>query len=147
MLLDSLLRYNEIYEVKLLGYVIMPNHVHLIILFTGSVRLSGYMRDVKKYSSVLIRDFLLVSHPNESYKINFIHREQLHKIWQDGFHRKEIFTTGFLQQKLNYIHMNPLQEHWKLVDVPEAYKYSSANYYHTDHQEYEVVSHFGEFFE
>lgn len=146
MVIDSLLRYSEIYQVSLLGYVIMPNHVHMIILFSGRVRLSDFMRDIKKYSSVLIRDFLLLNHPGETFKINFIQREQLHKIWQDGYHRKVVFTAGFLKQKLNYIHRNPLQEHWKLVEAPELYKYSSANYYYTNEQESEIVTHFGDFF-
>ena len=35
----------------------------------------------------------------------------------------------FFEDKLEYIHMNPLQEHWSLVDSPEKYRYSSAAYY------------------
>jgi len=32
-------------------------------------------------------------------------------------------------QKLNYIHNNPLKEHWNLVKDSSDYKYSSAKYY------------------
>ncbi|WP_152266579.1 hypothetical protein [Agriterribacter humi] len=34
-------------------------------------------------------------------------------------------------QKLQYIHDNPLAEHWQLTDDPVKYYYSSAKYYET----------------
>ncbi len=34
-----------------------------------------------------------------------------------------------LETKLEYIHMNPLQEHWSLADRPEKWKYSNASFY------------------
>lgn len=37
---------------------------------------------------------------------------------------KELF-----EQKMDYIHNNPLQEHWKLVNEPKLYQYSSALFY------------------
>ncbi len=40
-----------------------------------------------------------------------------------------LYTTNMLLQKLNYIHNNPLQKHWKLSATPEEYLYSSAKFY------------------
>jgi hypothetical protein len=42
---------------------------------------------------------------------------------------KNIFSTEFLSQKLEYIHNNPVDKEWKLVDDRADYKYSSACLY------------------
>ncbi len=50
-----------------------------------------------------------------------------YKVWQDGNQPKEIETNEFLDQKLSYIHNNPVES--EFVDEPEAYLYSSARDY------------------
>ena len=40
-----------------------------------------------------------------------------------------MFTPDFLEQKLTYIHNNPVQLHWQLADTPEEYPWSSARFY------------------
>ena len=44
------------------------------------------------------------------------------------------------QKQLNYLHNNPLQKHWKLVDNPINYKYSSASYYENNIDEFGVLT-------
>lgn len=124
----------------------MPNHLHMIINFNKKEKLGAWIRDVKKKSSAFIRDFLLSEQPGERFKIVYVLREQRHKIWDDGYHARPVFKTWFLKQKLNYIHNNPLQEHWKLVEYPEDYRYSSARFYHSGEQADLEVVHFAELF-
>ena len=50
-----------------------------------------------------------------------------HKFWQDGNEAKEIETPEFLDQKLDYIHQNPVTA--EIVENPEDYLYSSARNY------------------
>ena len=50
-------------------------------------------------------------------------------MWEDGYLSKSIVTPDFLVQKLTYVHNNPVQPNWHLVDVPEAYVWSSARFY------------------
>ena len=45
-------------------------------------------------------------------------------------------------QKLNYSHNNPLQDHWKLADSPENYKWSSAKFYETGIDEFGFLTHY-----
>ena len=55
-LYDSLNFYRHKQEFKLLGYVIIPDHVHLIIWHSGTCTVSDIMRDYKKFTSTrLIR--------------------------------------------------------------------------------------------
>lgn len=62
------------------------------------------------------------------------HYDQDYKVWEDGYDAREVFTPGFLEQKMDHIHSNPCQEHWKLSDVPEAYPWSSARFYFKDEE-------------
>ena len=54
-------------------------------------------------------------------------RNQKYKVWQTGFHAEEITSQKFLEQKLDYIHNNPVAD--RIVDLPEDYLYSSARNY------------------
>jgi putative transposase len=83
---DSINFLNQKYASSLLGYVIMPNHIHLILFFKNGNRLSDWMRDLKKFTSVKTRseierhgDYALL----ESLRI--ANRKQVFKVWEDRF--------------------------------------------------------------
>ncbi len=46
------------------------------------------------------------------------------KFWQDGLHAIELDTTSFIEQKLAYLHNNPVAA--GMVYEPEHYVWSSA---------------------
>ncbi|WP_420640671.1 REP-associated tyrosine transposase [Candidatus Leptofilum sp.] len=134
-ILDSLNFYKFKHQVKLLGYVIMPDHLHLLIWPYGISSISDFMRDFKKFTAsrtvrqaeVENRQDLLVTFGKAGIETA---RAQ-NKVWQDSFWDKTIYTEKFLRQKLNYIHRNPIRA--GLVDDIEAYPYSSyRNYVHDD---------------
>jgi len=50
-----------------------------------------------------------------------------YKVWQDGNQAKLLFSNTFIQEKLNYIHRNPVD--YGLCDVPWHYNFSSATNY------------------
>lgn len=54
-------------------------------------------------------------------------RKQQYKVWQDGYHAEIVETNGFIKQKINYIHNNPVKD--KIVALPEDYYFSSARNY------------------
>lgn len=56
-------------------------------------------------------------------------RRQEYKVWEDGYDARDVYSFGFLEQKMNYIHYNPCQPHWRLVELPEEYPWSSAKFY------------------
>jgi len=58
--------------------------------------------------------------------------KQNHKIWEDDYNAKDVFTHDFLEQKMDYIHDNPCQPHWKLSETSEEYIWSSARFYFTE---------------
>jgi hypothetical protein len=43
-------------------------------------------------------------------------KEQLYKVWQNGYHAEHIFSNKFIKQKVNYIHFNPVKD--KMITLP-----------------------------
>lgn len=120
----------EKYKAEILGYVIMPNHLHLIIYFREDNHLSDLMRDFKKFTSVKIRHEIENSGKQKLLEdLRYQHREQKFKVWSDRFDDVVLRTRQIAAIKLEYIHNNPLQEHWQLVPHPADYRFSSASFY------------------
>ena len=120
-------------KVSLYVFVIMPNHVHVIIqcpqefpfkdwaraLKTSTAQMIVRLHQVERNQSALDRLAAMVARPDK----------QKYKVWEDGYFAENIFSPEFLTQKLDYIHNNPLQEHWRLAETPEDYPWSSARFY------------------
>ena len=51
-----------------------------------------------------------------------------------------MWSGAVFDQKLEYIHNSPLQEKWRLAEVQEGYRYSSAGVYLTGHDEFELIT-------
>lgn len=52
-----------------------------------------------------------------------------YEFWQRDSLAVHLYRRHVMQQKLHYIHMNPMVPHWQLVSNPCDYYYSSASYY------------------
>ena len=109
----------------------MPNHVHTV-LSTENKSLSSILRDYKRFTSNRISDLLRES--DNKRLLNYfstaakeITRGDEFTIWQRGSRPIGLITKKFFQQKLNYIHLNPVRKGYVLA--PEHWKYSSARNY------------------
>ena len=143
---ESLQYLQKKYHARLLGYVIMPNHIHLILYYEKENTLSAFMRDLKKFTFFQIRRELENSNEEMFKKLSYRHRDQLFKVWNDRFDDVWIGSRELLEVKLDYIHLNPLQEHWNLCSDPTAYFFSSANFYENNVQAKLTVTHYRDFF-
>jgi REP element-mobilizing transposase RayT len=130
-LIDSLNFYRYKQQFKLVGYVIMPDHIHLMIWPYGESTPTEIMRDFKKFTAVrIIRQAEVEG--NADWLAAFqrageeTERSQ-NKVWQDSYWDKNIYSELFLRQKLNYVHRNPVRA--GLVEQPEQYAYSSYRNY------------------
>lgn len=132
-------------EAAILGYVIMPNHIHLLVYFKDGKRRIDFMRDFKKFTSVHVRKEVEKYSPQILQNLSYKKGEQVFKVWQDRFDELYIESKKLLEVKLDYIHNNPLQEHWNLANSPEHYRHSSASFYETGIQKDIPVIHYLEF--
>jgi putative transposase len=120
-------------RLQLYAFVIMPNHIHLVIQCRAEDPLSDVVRDLKKHiADRLIRHYR--AEGNQSvlgFLASAVTRpdKQQYKVWEDGYDAKDVFSAEFLRQKMTYLHNNPCQLHWNLVERPEDYIWSSARFY------------------
>lgn len=147
MLASSLKFVATKYQADYLGYVLMPNHIHLIIFFRDRNELSNLMRDFKKYSSIQVRRMLEKENNIDLLdKLRFEKREQKFRVWTSRFDDKIITSREDLERILDHIHNNPLQEKWGLVNNPEDYLYSSVAFYYKEKESILPVVHYREHF-
>jgi REP element-mobilizing transposase RayT len=123
------------YGNKIHGYVIMPNHLHLLVYLTDrSPQPSKLIQNAKRFLAYQIVALLQVD--NKTDLLDLFKSEARtkfgakHKVFEDNFDSLVIQSRKLFLEKLNYIHNNPCQEKWALVDSPENYIHSSAaNYF------------------
>jgi putative transposase len=118
---------------KLFAFVIMPNHIHILVRISFSFTLASVMRDFKKFTSKQITMYCLAENHRELISImeeaGKVSLKKKYKVWEDGYDARDVYSLDFLEQKLDYIHNNPCQSQWNLVDQPENYQWSSACFY------------------
>jgi len=120
---------------KVYCWCLMSNHMHMIASTTEGNNLSDILRDFKKFTSKdLIRTIKEIPESRRDWLLNLFwyagkndKKIKYYKVWQEGNDAKEIHSTDFLNQKLEYIHNNPVRA--EMVVSPEDYLYSSAKDY------------------
>ena len=133
-IIDSLIYCQDNKGMIIYSYVIMSNHIHLIIQSKDS-KLSDLIRDFKKFTSVTLlkqirtkpesrREWMLERFEKATETHN---RNKKCQFWQYGNHAEEIYSEKFMWSKIDYIHFNPVRA--GIVEKPEEYIYSSAGNY------------------
>lgn len=135
VIIDSL-KYNQQQKGLVIhSWCLMTNHLHMIVSTKEGFSLSAIMRDFKKFTSKEIiktivdiqesrKDWMLKSF---EYAAKYSKRIKNYKFWRDGNHPIELNTNELIEQKLDYIHNNPVVT--EIVEKPEEYLYSSARDY------------------
>ena len=134
IVLQNMCFYVQEFAIKLHGFVIMPNHLHLLLTTGTKGDVSQFMGRLKEYSAKQIirwceehnRKRLLETFYSSAKKYKQYYKYQ---VWQERFDGLVINTAETHNVKLQYIHTNPLQERWQLCEKPEDYRFSSARYY------------------
>jgi putative transposase len=127
-------------HIKIYGFVIMPNHYHAVINILSPAIPADILRDIHKWISRQIINDLKVTAPQELNKYKVEAKDRTYQIWERNALTIVLYTPDVIAQKLKYIHENPLQEHWKLVNTPENYKYSSAGFYSQNEMSWDFLT-------
>jgi len=107
-------------NLKIYAFVFMVNHIHLIIKSNNAI---GFVRDFKKFTTKMILNNIKQSEPNV-VKI-FQKENKKFQFWSNNNMPELIETERFFQQKINYIHNNPVKRCYVLN--PDCWYWSSAN--------------------
>ncbi|QCK15556.1 REP-associated tyrosine transposase [Mangrovivirga cuniculi] len=125
ILIESLKYCQKNKGLKIYSWVIMTNHLHLVVS-SDKGDLSGILRDFKKYTSSKIIQ-AIEDNDKESRKkwlLWLLKDGDKNKLWTKGYHAKEIMSKEFMEQKIDYIHFNPVKA--GIVECEEYYSNSSC---------------------
>lgn len=133
----------------IVGYVIMPNHLHVIIAFRNCNKsLNNIVGNGKRFLAYGIIKRLegmsnkqILQHLSDAVSDKEKERNKKHEVWEPSFDWKECRTNAFILQKLDYMHDNPCRGKWNLVNAPYEYSHSSARFYiANEHAAFEVFN-------
>ena len=133
------------------GFVIMPNHLHLLIYVGDEDKsINTILSNGKRFLAYEIVKRLEESNNNEILETlaNAVTpvehmRKKKHRVFQPSSDIKPCYNERFLRQKLEYIHANPVKGKWNLATTFEEYRHSSAGYYELNQpHQYVAVTHY-----
>ncbi len=132
------------------AYCIMPNHIHLILFLNNPKQsLNTIIGNGKRF--IAYEMITRLKKKGLHQVINKLKRgltktnkkeNKLHRVFETSFDAKLIYNDKMLNEKLNYIHNNPVRYEPQLCKIPEAFEHSSASYYLTNKQIHFEVVHF-----
>ena len=108
----------------LIGYVVMPEHVHLLISEPPTGTPSTVLHRLKLNVSRRLRKRRRNSTP---LTLPFGEMGPLRAFWQARFYDFNVYSGGKVKEKLNYLHANPVVR--KLVSHPKDWRWSSWGFY------------------
>ena len=110
------------------SFVIMPNHIHLIWQISGAYQVHEVQQSFLKYTAQQMKFDLQKNNPHLLEEFRVDAKDRAYQFWERNPLSVDLFTQPVFRQKMNYIHSNPVQEKWKLAELQEDYKYSSAKF-------------------
>jgi 8-amino-7-oxononanoate synthase len=129
LVIESLLWLRDRGRIRLLGFVVMPDHLHVAFALrsrqecrshetkeesipkmeVSDVTLGDVMKSLKGYTSRIIREQLNLQEP----------------LWQDGYHDQLLRDHADFEKRLEYMHSNPVRS--GLISSPQDYPFSTAH--------------------
>jgi REP element-mobilizing transposase RayT len=129
-------------QVTIYGFVIMPNHIHIIWQLHDEINRVHFQRDFLKFTARSILNFMRLNQDPLLTSLKVKAKDRSFQVWERNSLMIDLYTEKVFIQKLQYIHNNPIQQKWRLADQPEKYKFSSANFYETGNDDFLMLTHF-----
>ena len=123
-------------RVRIFAFVIMPNHYHTVWRINENLEKSDFQRDSMKFTGqTILRD--LKSYHKEIHNSMYVGaKDRKYQFWERNPLSVPLYSQKVVEQKINYIHGNPVKPKWNLAAEPQDYKYSSAGFYYTGKDEF-----------
>jgi len=130
MVINSLEYCVNVKRIHLHAFVLMPNHVHLLLTLRGDETALDFQRDFLKFTAQqIIKTIINTENEKELENYKSTQKDRIYHIWERRPKWIVIKNEEILSQKVDYIHNNPLQPKWNLAVCAEDYPWSSAGYY------------------
>ena len=117
------------------SYVLMPNHLHFILFVPEGMSINSILANMKRFAALEVikrlqasaNTEILVSLAGDVTKASST--THMHRVWRLSSDIKPCYSPWFIQQKVNYIHRNPVKGKWMLAADASLYPHSSAAFY------------------
>ncbi len=118
------------------AYVIMSNHIHMILRTSPNKKLAAMIRDFKRYTAKILYETLKADEveSRKNWMIWIIESQgrkssanETSKVWIHENHPIPLETNQMVESRINYIHQNPVRA--GICYTAEDYQYSSAGIY------------------
>jgi putative transposase len=123
--LEMLQGIRQQYRIEVLGYVVMPEHVHLVLHPPDGLRLGPIIGELKAKSASRILSGKLVQLPGDCTQMKDGRCRRF--FWQPRCYDHNCRTPETVIEKINYCHNNPVKR--GLVGQPAEWDWSSYNWY------------------
>ena len=112
---------------QIVGYVVMPEHVHLLISEPRSGNPSKVLQVLKQKVSRALRRKTKRAIPGQ-LQFGFVENQAMKTaFWQRRFYDFNVWNAKKQKEKLEYMHANPVKR--KLVGHPRDWPWSSWSHY------------------
>ena len=129
--LEELRSLNQRWPSKLIAYVLMPDHFHLVSNPRDG-RIREFISELKSLSAKKIVEV--------GIQFQFpVTEEDGHHVWQESFKATPLWSGWMIWQKINYIHANPVKA--RLVRSAKDYRWSSFRSFHSQGEDPLEVDH------
>ena len=136
---------------RMTNYVLMPNHLHFMLFVPEGLSINSILANMKRFAAYEVIKRLQTSEQSNllvqladgvSRAATESHK---HRVWRVSSDIKLCYSPWFVQQKMDYIHGNPVRGKWMLADDASRYPHSSAAFYMEGREDKNVkLAHVGE---
>ena len=142
IIINSLLFLKTEKSIVVYGFVIMPNHIHLIWQIQDGYKQETIQMRFLKFTAQQMKFKLMDTNDPRLSQFMVNAKDRQYQFWERNSLSIDLWSPDVFIQKLDYTHNNPLQDKWQLVQYPEDYKYSSAKFYETGIDEFGLLTHY-----
>lgn len=128
IMIETIDEIRNLYDIVLLGYVVMPEHIHLVVVPPIETKLGPVIGELKRISAKRIHDILASSKSPLLERFHAIRRGvDRFALWQIRCYDHNCRTWESILEKVNYCHNNPVKR--GLVRSPEDWEWSSYRWF------------------
>ena len=142
VVIDSLKFLVDDKRIWLYGFVIMPNHIHLMWCKQDQWLEKNVKQMFLKYTAQQIKFNLLADDPSALDSYISTQRDRDYHFWERRSYSATMYNRKVASQKIDYMHYNPVKA--GLCEYPEEYVHSSYRFYHLDENNWGFLTHYAE---
>jgi putative transposase len=128
VIIEAIKTTKELLPFNIFGYVLMPEHVHVVLRSDNNNRAGHIVGEIKRLSSKRIHKMVEMDFPEMMGRLTVIrNRVERFALWQRRCYDYNCRSEEILWEKVNYCHNNPVRR--GLVRSPCEWKWSSYGWY------------------